>query len=245
MTIVSIFKAFGDSFTIIRQAKLRKFYFLPGIIGIILFAIFIAFGDFVSANLTGLLEDFFHIGEYHSFLYLLIRILIWFCTILFYYLIYKSLLLIILSPVLGYVSERVETHLTGKKYSFTMKDNFRFIIRSIDIGFRSFVKQLIGTFVIMLLGFIFPVNLSIPALIFIMQGYFTGFSFMDYTLERYNLNAKDSLEFLKKQRVCSVVAGSIFTILFFIPVLGIFIAPLVTCVAVTKITVELLNEQNQ
>ena len=243
MSVSIVLKAFFDSFRIISDAKLRKFYLVPGIIGIILFMFFVSLGNLISGSLTNLLEEFFHLENYHSIIYILIKILIWICSILFYYLVYKSLLLIILSPVLSYVSERVETHLTGKKYNFTFGDNVKFIIRSIDIGLRSFIKQMIGTCIIMLLGFIFPINLSIPLLIFILQGYFTGFSFMDYTLERYQLSAKESLEFLKQQRVCSAISGIIFTLLFFIPFFGIFIAPLVTCVAVTKITVELLNDK--
>lgn len=243
MSVLSIIRAFLDSFRIIREAGLRKFYFLPGLIGIGLFLIFVGIGNMLSGSLAQFLENFFHIQKYYSIVFILIRVLVWVCSILFYYLIYKSLLLMILSPILSYVSERVEYHLTGKKYNFTMKDNIAFIGRSIDIGFRSFIKQMIGSCLIMLLGFIFPINLSIPLLIFILQGYFTGFSFMDYTLERYKLSTSASLMFLKKQRVCSAVSGIIFTLLFFIPFFGIFIAPLVTCVAVTKITVELLNDK--
>lgn len=242
MKLTLVFNSFLESFKIIKEAKLRKFYFLPGIIGVFLFILFIFLGDLLSISLVSKFEEFFKLETYHSFIYIFIKIIVWISSIFFYYLIYKSLLLIILSPILGYVSERVETYLTGKKYSFSFKDNFRFIIRGIDIGFRSFIKQMVGTSIIMLLGFIFPINLSIPFLIFILQGYFTGFSFMDYTLERFELSPTESLRFLKKQRVYSVICGGIFTILFFIPIIGIFIAPLITCVAVTKITLELLKE---
>lgn len=68
---------------------------------------------------------------------------------------------------------------------------------------------------------------------------------MDYTLERYNLSPKESLDFLKKQRVYAALCGGIFTLLFFIPVVGIFIAPLITCVATTMITLELLKEHSK
>lgn len=236
-----VFNSFLDSFKIIREAKLKKFYFIPGIISLILFFLFVYLGDTLSLSLTNYLGDFFKLEEFNSILYILIKILVWICSIFFYYLIYKSLLLVILSPILSYVSERVETHITGKKFNFTWRDNIGFIFRGINIGVKSFVKQMIGTSIVMLLGFIFPINLSIPFLIFIIQGYFTGFSFMDYTLERYNLSPKESLEFLKKQRLYAALCGIIFTILFFIPIVGIFIAPLVTCVATTKITLELLN----
>ena len=210
-----------------------------------LFGGFIYLGEYLSLNLASALENFFKLQEYGSILYIFIKILVWICTVFFYYLVYKSLLLVIISPILGYVSERVETHLTGKKFDFTFKDNLRFLIRGIDIGLKSFFKQMVGTCVVMLLGFIFPINLSIPLLIFIIQGYFTGFSFMDYTLERYNLSPKESLDFLKKQRVYAALCGGIFTLLFFIPVVGIFIAPLITCVATTMITLELLKEHSK
>ncbi|MBM6821809.1 EI24 domain-containing protein [Fusobacterium mortiferum] len=243
--ITLVFSSFSDSFKVIKDAGLRKFYFLPGIISMFLFGGFIYLGEYLSLNLASALENFFKLQEYGSILYIFIKILVWICTVFFYYLVYKSLLLVIISPILGYVSERVETHLTGKKFDFTFKDNLRFLIRGIDIGLKSFFKQMVGTCVVMLLGFIFPINLSIPLLIFIIQGYFTGFSFMDYTLERYNLSPKESLDFLKKQRVYAALCGGIFTLLFFIPVVGIFIAPLITCVATTMITLELLKEHSK
>ena len=243
--ITLVFNSFSDSFKVIKDAGLRKFYFLPGIISMFIFGGFIYLGEYLSLNLASALESFFKLQEYGSILYIFIKILVWICTVFFYYLVYKSLLLVIISPILGYVSERVETHLTGKKFDFTFKDNLRFLIRGIDIGLKSFFKQMVGTCVVMLLGFIFPINLSIPLLIFIIQGYFTGFSFMDYTLERYNLSPKESLDFLKKQRVYAALCGGIFTLLFFIPVVGIFIAPLITCVATTMITLELLKEHSK
>lgn len=193
--ITLVFNSFLDSFRIVKDAKLRKFYFLPGFISLILFGAFVYLGDYLSVSLTTALENFFKLEEYSSILYIFIKILVWVCTVFFYYLVYKSLLLVIISPILGYISERVETHLTGKKFDFSFSDNIHFLLRGIDIGLKSFFKQMVGTCAVMLLGLIFPINLSIPLLIFIIQGYFTGFSFMDYTLERYNLSPKRALNF--------------------------------------------------
>lgn len=236
-----VLASFSDSFRIINEAKLKKYYFLPGIIGIFLFVVLIFLANLLSFGIMSSLESIFELEKYHALVSILIKILIWVVTVFLYYLVYKSLLLLLLSPILGYVSERVDSHLTGKKYDFTIKDNMRFLMRGAEIGFRSFIKQLVGTCVIMLLSFVFPINLSIPLLIFLLQGYFTGFSFMDYTLERYEFSPKESLEFLKKKRFYSLLCGSIFTLLFFIPFIGIFLAPLVTCVATTKVTLELIE----
>lgn len=67
---------------------------------------------------------------------------------------------------------------------------------------------------------------------------------MDYTLERYNLSPNESLLFVKKDKFLPIVIGTIFTLLFFIPIIGIFITPLVTIVTSTKLTLERLQEKN-
>lgn len=242
-SIKLVLGAFSDSFRIIREAGLRKYYFLPGLIGIILFILMMMAANFLSIGLLKYLEGAFKLNEYHSIISTLLKILVWIATVFIYYLFYKSLLLLILSPIMGYVSEKTDSFLTGQTYDFSMKDNIKFIWRGIEIGFKSFIKQLIGTGVIMMCSFLFPINLSIPLFMFLLQGYFTGFSFIDYTLERYQFTPKESLAFLKKQRFYSVLIGSIFTLLFFIPVIGIFIAPLVTCVAATKVTLELIKKE--
>lgn len=243
-SIKLVLGAFSDSFRIIRGAGLKKYYFLPGVIAIILFLVMMLITNFLSIGLMEYLVEVFKLHEYHSIISILLRILIWVIAVFIYFLVYKSLLLLILSPIMGAVSEKADSWLTGQTYDFSMKDNMRFVWRGIQIGFKSFLKQLVGMCVIMLCSFVFPINLSIPLLIFLLQGYFTGFSFMDYTLERYQFTPRESLNFLKKQRFYSVLIGSIFTLLFFIPVLGIFIAPLITCVAATKITLELIKKEN-
>ncbi len=238
-----VFNAFFNSFEIIRRAKLKKFYFIPGFISIGLFLIFIWLSNLLSLNISTSLENIFKLQHYHSFIFIFIRILIWICSVFLYYLVYKSILIIVLSPILSYMSEKVENYLTGVTFNFTMRDNFNFILRGINIGIKSFFKQILGTILILLLSFIFPINLIIPILIFLIQSYFTGFSFMDYTLERHDLTPEESLNFLKKYRVEATLCGGIFTFLFFIPILGIFLAPITTCIATTSITLELLKKE--
>ncbi len=240
-SIKLVLTSFSDSFRIIKEAKLKKYYFLPGIIGIFLFAVLILLANSLSLGIINSLESIFELEKHHAIVSMIIKISIWIVALFLYYLVYKSLLLLLLSPILSYVSEKVDSHITGRKYDFTIKDNMRFVIRGAEIGLKSFIKQLIGTCVIMLLSFIFPINLFIPLFIFLLQGYFTGFSFMDYTLERYKFSPEESLNFLKQKRFYSLLCGSIFTLLFFIPFIGIFLAPLVTCVATTKVTLELIK----
>ena len=75
-TINLVFNSFLDAFKIVREAGLKKFYFLPGIISLILFGIFVYLGDYLSLSIATAFENFFKLGEYSSIIYVLIKILI-------------------------------------------------------------------------------------------------------------------------------------------------------------------------
>jgi CysZ protein len=121
-----------------------------------------------------------------------------------------------------------------------------FLVRGANIGIVCFIKQIFVMIVLFVLEiFIPPIVIISPIIIFLMQGYFTGFAFMDYTLERYKFTTKESMKFLSKKRIYSILCGTIFNILIFIPVIGIFIAPITTCVAVTKLTLDLINNDKE
>ncbi|MGL5903521.1 MAG: EI24 domain-containing protein, partial [Cetobacterium sp.] len=99
------------------------------------------------------------------------------------------------------------------------------------------------TLAILLLGFIPVVNISIPILIFIVQSYFISYNFVDYTLERRKFSAKESSDFMKENKIAFVIGGGIFTILYFIPVLGIIVAPIIGIVAFTTTTLKILKDK--
>ena len=251
-SIKTVINAFLEAPTIIKNAKLRKYYILPGIIGMILFVMIIFLANKFSNVLIAQLLKWFKIGGQSygdsslswlkEVFYWLIKVIMWVSIIIVYFFIYKTILLVLISPILSYVSEKVDNKLTNRSFSFSIKENMSFITRGAHIGLICFIKQMIATGVIFILGiFIPPFSIIGPICIFIVQGYFTGFAFMDYTLERYKFSTKESMRFLKKKRIYSLLSGSIFTVLLLIPVLGIFVAPLITCVAVTRITLALMR----
>ena len=61
-TINLVFNSFLDAFKIVREAGLKKFYFLPGIISLILFGIFVYLGDYLSLSIATAFENFFKLG---------------------------------------------------------------------------------------------------------------------------------------------------------------------------------------
>jgi CysZ protein len=84
-----------------------------------------------------------------------------------------------------------------------------------------------------LLGFIFPPIMLIYApasaiFLFIVGGYFYGFSTMDYTNERRRMKVGESINFIRTNKGIAISNGMIFSLWLFIPILGPIIAP-ITC----------------
>ncbi len=235
-------ESFFEAFTIIKNGKMKKFYLMPGILNLILLTFLYHIGKYISFNLFSRLEDFFKLDNYENIAFIIIKIMIFMIAFLLYFLVYKALLLIVLSPFLNYISERTEKSLSDQEFTFSFSDNMRFIWRGIVISCKSFSKEILGTLIILLLGLIPLLSLAAPFLIFLLQSYYVGFSFMDYTLERHSYSSKESLAFLRKNWTFSAFSGALFTVVFLIPIIGIFLAPLISCVAITSGTLKILNK---
>lgn len=230
------------AFKFIGQNKLKKFYLIPGIINIILMILFYFLSRFVGGALVEFANKLLG-GNLNSFIQFILKFIIYLTIFAIYYLIYKTLILIVLSPFLSYISEKTESITTGKTFNFSFKDNLYFIKRGIIITLKSFLREFAMTCVILLLFFIPIINTMIPILLFVVQSYYIGFSFIDYTLERYDFETGTNL--IRKNPIFFLINGGLFTILLFIPILGIFIAPMVTAVATTTGTLKLIEQGKQ
>jgi CysZ protein len=71
-------------------------------------------------------------------------------------------------------------------------------------------------------------------LVFFIGSYYYGFAVLDYVNERNQLNVKDSIRDIRSQRSLSIGIGSIFSILFMIPFVGVAVST-VTCTIAASI----------
>lgn len=244
-SIVLTIRSLLEAFDIIRDAKLKKFYFLPGLLNIGLIYILYQLSKVLSGEVFSHLETLFKLETYESVAFLAVKILVACVAFLLYFFVYKALLLIILSPFLSYISERVESHTREKKFNFTLRENLHFIWRGVVISMNSFAKESVATLVFLLLSLITPLNLLSPFLIFIVQCYFIGFSFMDYTLERHGYTPREGTSFLRKNALFAVANGGIFVGILIIPIVGVFLAPLISAVSITLGTLRRIEEDTK
>lgn len=141
------------------------------------------------------------------------------------------IVLIILSPILAYLSEKTEKIHTGNDYPFSFSQFLKDIGRGIVIAIRNLFVELMliaGLLILTLipvLGWI--VGILSPIILFFISSYFYGFSYMDYSLERRKYNVRKSVRTMRKYKYLAISNGSIFAASLVIPLCGVSIASFV------------------
>lgn len=132
----------------------------------------------------------------------------------------KYLVVIILSPLFSYVSERIEELLTSNRYKFNLQQTIHDVRRGVRIALRNvmweyfFLIVVIGLTAFLDGGIKTALFFSLPLLI---GFYYYGFGFIDYINERRRLNIEQSIYFLRKHRGIAMSIGSVYSILFLLP----------------------------
>lgn len=127
------------------------------------------------------------------------------------------IVVVILSPLLSFLSERIEKILTGNKYKFSIRQLIHDIKRGLQIALRNISwEYFIIVLMIGLTSFIDGAfkDFLILAVTIPIGFYFYGFAFMDYINERRRLNIQQSIYFVSKHKGLAVAIGSIYSIFF-------------------------------
>lgn len=238
----SAISSYGQSFTLINELKLWKFFLFPILIGLLFggLVIWAAYG--LSDNIGDYLADFWPFSWGEDFMASVGQVFGVVIVLLMGLLVYKHAVMALASPFMTPVSEKIEMHLTGKQLdpTDTAVEYMAALMRGIKINARNLLLELLITFPLIILGFIPLVNIVTAVLIFYVQAYYSGFGNMDYTLERHR-SYKETIKFVRKNNGVAVGNGTIFILLLFIPVVGMCLALPLSTAAATIDTVKKLN----
>lgn len=236
---------YPEAISLVSKHKLWKYMIIPGLISVVLSGIIVAvvwglktpIGDWLSNQYPFEFgkEAVVGIAGWLSILIVLILI--------FY--LFKYLVMAIIAPFMGTLSERVETIKTGRpapevSFGQLVQD----VLRGLRIALRNVVREILLTLLILILFNFIPLvgTLAIPVATFIVQAYYAGFGNLDYTLERKRFNVSNSVAFTRAHRGFTIGNGAVFVLLMFIPVLGWFLAPGYGTVAATLGALKRLDE---
>ena len=204
-------------------------------------------GDDVSAGLSAYINQNWIPGFLSGdATYTMVSILLWILLMMIGYLSYQQVVLICFSPILGFLSEMVETVMFDQAPPrFTFQDFVKDILRGLAINMRNFGWMLFFTAIAWLFGIVPLVGTLVsPVLIILIQSYYSGFGLVDYTLERKRFSVTGSIDFVHHHKARVTGVGMGFILMLLIPVLGWFFAPGYGTVAATMAALEKIHDQD-
>lgn len=243
---------YGEAHRFIVKNKLWGYVLLPGIINLLFLILLFVFGFSLMDSITDYISDWLGLNKEYTgffkylmaFLHFFINIILKILLLIFYFAIYKYLILMILSPFLALLSEKVDKVIYNKDYPFNFKQFVHDVIRGIGLVIRNLVIEFLWIILFFFVSYIPVVGLLSPIALFIIAFYFLGFSMIDYSMERKKFSIGQSARFIRKNKGFAIANGGIFYLILMLPVLGILVAPAYSCIAATLGSLKILN-QNQ
>ena len=173
-----------------------------------------------------------------------ISLIMWIIMFYLTHKVIKYVTLILMSPVMAYLSERTEQILTGNEYPFNWNQFLKDIWRGVILAIRNFCIEMGLVILIWIVGLVLSmipgVNLlmfiiapAFAVLTFLIGAYFYGFSTIDYTNERRKLTVKQSVQFIRKNKWLAIGNGALFMLFISIPVLGAYLGPVFATIMCT------------
>jgi len=146
----------------------------------------------------------------------------------------RYLILILMSPLLAYVSTKIEFIVVKNKYKWDTKQFIKDIYRGVNFSIRNMFRQIIilglwsG-----LVSLLTDLEVFSPYVSFFVGAYYYGASLMDYTNERRRLTMEESTQYIRKHIGLTMSIGIIFYAMFFVEFIGFIVAPITAVVAAT------------
>ncbi len=232
------FSSYIKALRLIWANHLVRYLLIPAILNIIVVVAFIFSGIGIGDWINGIIErstenmnSWIHAGM------VAIKIILPIIFFALFIFIGGTIVNILMSPIYTLLSEKTETILTGKEFPFDMKQTFRDVWRAIRIAIRNTAKQLILIALCLLLNFI-PVVGSVVSiiLIFIINAYYFGYGFMDYTYERWRMSPKESRKETHKIKFIAFANGAVYSLPLYL-ICGSFIAAFIGGVSTVAATI--------
>ena len=154
--------------------------------------------------------------------------------------------MVVMSPVYSWLSERVESRLSGVRYSFSFKQLLWEIGRGIWVAVRCMLFQTVLMLFLFFASFLPVIGLVTPVLTFIVSAYFYGFAFIDYAIERKRFNVRQSVRYVNKNIGLVTGIGTVFALALMIPALSLTACCFVSLLSVIAgtIAVERMNDKS-
>ncbi|WP_372644932.1 EI24 domain-containing protein [Ancylomarina sp.] len=233
-------RTYSEALSFIFKKKLAWFFLFPIAFNILLFwfgwDMVNDFSDTSKVYLENQLQlkqaEFWGSG----FLKTIMDAFVWLTFKIMFFLLFAYLggyiIIILMSPIFSYLSERTEKIKTGVDYPFSFVQLLKDVLRGIVIALRNFSIELVLTVLMFVLSFIPIIGWLAAIMLFFISAYFYGFSFMDYALERKKLNLRQSIKFMRENKGIVIANGFVFSLCLVVPFCGVSLSSFAAIVSV-------------
>ncbi|MBL4710493.1 MAG: EI24 domain-containing protein, partial [Flavobacteriales bacterium] len=261
MTLLKDFIAgistYGKAIEFIHKNHLKRYFLFPILLNILLLSGGLQLLGSLSDDLIEYVKVFMDLDAWEfwgsEILAGTVLFLVWLILKIFTFILVAflggHLVLILMSPILAYVSEKTENILTGKDYPFNFKQMLKDTLRGMHIAIRNSVLEFIVIIALLIFSFVPVIGLISTPLLFLIASYYYGSSFIDYSLERKKLGVKERVLFMKENRGLVTGSGFLFSLLLLIPFIGVALSPFGAIVSTVAATMalhkkDMITEQN-
>ncbi|GAC1525628.1 MAG: hypothetical protein NVS3B15_00890 [Sediminibacterium sp.] len=243
-------QAYAQAHRFIKQHKLWKWILIPGILYTILLVAGMYLFSHTSSNFiewiilkTGLKTWLDRLNNsLLGFLFTMGSLLLWLILLLFYFSLFKYIILILGSPLFAYLSEKTAAIIEGKDFPFSFSQLVKDMLRGMAIAARNSMWQTVYTLSILLLCLIPLAGWLTPIVAILVECYYYGFSMLDYSMERHQRSPAESILYIGNHRGLAIGNGIVFYLMHLLPIIGWVLAPAYAVVAAT-LSVYPLKEQ--
>jgi CysZ protein len=216
--IVIAFQSWAEAHQFIQKNKLLKWIIVPGIIYSILFFLGMFFFWKSADGVWSWVSSQLHIeswlqkarNEWLSFLFVMAGVMLRLVSVLFYFSVFKYLILIIGSPVFAYLSEKTEAIIEGKEHFFNWPELKKDCIRCSQLALRNCGWQSVYLVALILLSLIPVIGWITPVIALLMECYYFGCSMLDFSFARSNFNPAKSMAFTGRHKGLAIGNGFLF-----------------------------------
>jgi CysZ protein len=147
--------------------------------------------------------------------------------------IYIFAVITLLSPFSTVLSERLDTKLTGTKYNSSIARFINDIIRMVFVVMIAVTLEISFLVFYYIISLIFGLAVIDGIMFFVITAFFYGMAFYDFALERDQAGVFGTLGFAFSKPISMILTGSIFLIIYSIPLIGVPISPVITVMVST------------
>jgi CysZ protein len=216
--IVIAFQSFGEANLFVRKHKMVKWIIVPGIIYALLFIVAMILFARSANDAVSWLSQQLRIEPWLqqerspilAFIFVMAGIMLRLVLFLFYFALFKYLILIIGSPVFAYLSEKTEAIIDNREYKFNFKQLLPDAKRGIRLALRNAGWQTVYMIGIILLSLIPVIGWITPLIAVIVECYYYGFSMLDYGLAKNDFTLQKSVYYSGRHKGLSIGNGIVF-----------------------------------